>query len=901
MVRAVFSTHGALFGPQENSLVGLNDLLISFEGGNATLFAATRGDGWLTAYDVGNAAGQTQIEAQWRIAPNLLQLETTDLVLHETGGQLSLYMAGLKSGNLIGVQVELSGSGSPFRGTATASASGRDLGEFTEMELFAGSNQGIAALRSGGLVNVSFGANNRITISDINEGNAMRNAHASDLITTSHNGESYAFVSYGGEDTIGVFHQENGTMRHLGDVDVEDGFWADRPGAMAVTEAADGTLYVVSAASGSDSLSVLEVSSNGRNLTPVDHLIDSLDTRFSNASHVTSVTVNGQNFILAAGNDQGVSLLTVLPGGRLQHLAAMAASADTPLRGITSLEAMAVPNGIRFWIATEAAPFLSEFSISLPNLGQSRMGNTSGGTLNGTSRDDMLSGGAGNDQINGGNGNDIILDGAGEDRLTGGNGADTFILIEDGEDDTIADFNVAMDRIDLSDFNQLGAIGTLSIHSRSWGAEIRIDGEVLEVRSANGARLSAADFSPYNLIQGNRVETDPDLYPVGDVDPDPKETGSPAGAPPTAPAWQAAPNVTLVWRNGDFRGTSNAERIEGTEQADRLFGNDGNDTIVANSGADSINGEIGDDLIYGGQSNDLLLGSLGADMLSGENGNDTLSGGANNDTLNGGNGNDALLGGEDKDHIDGQANNDSIWAGEGADRVFGGEGDDWLSSDGSSGFSIDGMWGQGGNDTLFGSQNSDLLNGGSGNDTLDGRAGFDLLFGEEGNDIIFGNDGSDRLFGGAGHDRLFGGNGDDSIFGQEGDDTIWGGSGDDQFLAGSGDDVLDGGADNDTLDGGLGQDTLYGAEGNDQLEGGQGGDEFVFADNHGNDLISDFDVQSVDEVLNFEQISDLNNFDAVYAASGQVGADLLIRTGSDSTVYLIGVNRSELSQDDFAF
>ena len=365
MVRALFSSRGALSGAQPDSLVGLTDLQVYQNGGEATLFATTRGDGWLSAYDIGASPGQTRLEAQWRLAPGLLQLETTDLVLRDTGGTPQLFLAGLNASALTGVRVDLDGSGNPFSGSATASASGWDMGLLTEMELFGNGAQGIAALRSGGLVNMSFGSGNTLSVSNISQSGALRSEQAADIVSTTLNGNTYAFVSYGRADTISMFRLENGTMRNMANVDAADGLWVEGPGAMAVTSDANGTPYLIVAASGSSSLSVLEIGANGQDLTPVDHLVDDRSTRFSDVSRVTSVTVDGQSFVVAAGNDQGISLFTILPGGRLQHVAAMAADATSPLRGITALEAIATSNGIRVWVSTYSAPYLTEFFLSL--------------------------------------------------------------------------------------------------------------------------------------------------------------------------------------------------------------------------------------------------------------------------------------------------------------------------------------------------------------------------------------------------------------------------------------------------------------------------------------------------------------------------------------------------------
>ncbi|MBA5764351.1 cadherin-like domain-containing protein, partial [Vibrio sp. 404] len=66
---------------------------------------------------------------------------------------------------------------------------------------------------------------------------------------------------------------------------------------------------------------------------------------------------------------------------------------------------------------------------------------------------DVLIGGEGNDTIIGGAGDDIIEGGLGSDILTGGTGEDTFVWhsISNGAVDTITDFTVQEDKIDLRD------------------------------------------------------------------------------------------------------------------------------------------------------------------------------------------------------------------------------------------------------------------------------------------------------------------------------------------------------------------------------------------------------------------------------------------------------------------
>lgn len=76
--------------------------------------------------------------------------------------------------------------------------------------------------------------------------------------------------------------------------------------------------------------------------------------------------------------------------------------------------------------------------------------------------DDTINGGAGNDNIDGGAGDDVITGGAGADTLKGDTGEDTFVYTAQTDStyvnfDTISDFTLADDVIDLSALNLAGS------------------------------------------------------------------------------------------------------------------------------------------------------------------------------------------------------------------------------------------------------------------------------------------------------------------------------------------------------------------------------------------------------------------------------------------------------------
>lgn len=100
--------------------------------------------------------------------------------------------------------------------------------------------------------------------------------------------------------------------------------------------------------------------------------------------------------------------------------------------------------------------------------------------LNGGTGDDTLRGGKGNDKLTGSDGNDILIGGAGKDTLSGGVGSDQFVFNRaphspnTSDADTISDFELGIDRIDLSNLvaGTIGFIGSAGFSGT--GAEVRV-------------------------------------------------------------------------------------------------------------------------------------------------------------------------------------------------------------------------------------------------------------------------------------------------------------------------------------------------------------------------------------------------------------------------------------------
>jgi len=135
---------------------------------------------------------------------------------------------------------------------------------------------------------------------------------------------------------------------------------------------------------------------------------------------------------------------------------------------------------------------------------------------------------------------------------------------------------------------------------------------------------------------------------------------------------------------------------------------------------------------------------------------------------------------------------------------------------------------------------------------------------------------------------LSGGNGDDWLDAGSGVDTLTGGNGNDHLAAGSGNDLLSGGNGDDWLGGGAGDDTLT---------GGNGSDTLVFGAEFGHDVVTDF--RSGDHIAFQDGV--FGDFQAVLAASQQVGADVVITLDSGDVITLQHVQLASLHASDFVF
>ncbi|WP_158623118.1 calcium-binding protein [Pseudorhodobacter sp. E13] len=653
------------------------------------------------------------------------------------------------------------------------------------------------------------------------------------------------------------------------------------PTALQTVEVA-GQSFVLLGAAGSSSLSVLQLTETG-NLILTDHLIDTLETRFGGVQAIATAQVGHHVLVLVGGGDDGISLFSMLPDGRLLWRDTVADSVQTGLNNVSSLAMHIIGSTVHVSVGSQNEAGVSLFSLSAPTVGEYwSNGTATAQNRLGTLRDDILMAGVDGDTLRGAEGADILVAGPGRTTLTGGSGADIFVLRASSTNARITDFEVGVDRLDLSDWPMLRDPLALGMASTSTGMILSYRDYRLEIVTSTQTPLVATSLFGGRFQWADRifVPIDPAVH---DAEAGMLLRADDVGASLFGSAWEdrlyggaGADVLTGGGGNDQLSGGDGDDTLYGGEGNDTLYGNAGDDLLEVTSGANMLSGGTGNDTIYGGAESDTLLGGDGNDRLIGREGNDSLRGDSGNDTLYGLDGNDILRGDSGINYLSGGNGNDSLYGGTGVDTLFGGAGNDSLVG----GAGHDSLRGNSGNDRLYGLDGNDILRGDSGTNYLSGGNGNDRLYGGTGVDTLFGGAGNDRLVGGAGHDSLRGNSGNDRLYGLDGNDILRGDSGINYLSGGNGNDTIYGGTGVDTIYGGAGHDSLVGGAGNDSLRGNSGNDRLYGLD--GNDILRG------DSGTNY--LSGGNGDDRLYGDSGVdtlfggAGHDRLVGAGGNDSL-----------------
>ena len=640
----------------------ISDLCICPHPGGDVLYVGTLAGGGLSAFSV--AGGTAQLIGQVAWSGMLGTLAAVDLCLFDAGSGPALLAAGLSDAALGALRLTASGAPGAAYSFAPGGLPASDITAADTLQV--GDTAYLAAARDGsaGLSLYRLGADAAVEV-------VAGQADAPRL-------DAVAAVEVGGTDlVVGASARDNalavwrvapgGALAQTARVDAQAGLGFDTPGALATADV-QGISYVIAAGTQSSSLSVFRLMPDGR-LVATDHVVDDLSTRFQSAPALTTfATDDGRTYVLAGGHDDGASLFTLLPDGRLIHLTTIADTAGITLSNVSALAASVAGTHVQVFVASGDEAGMTQLDLDLGPAGILAIGGA--GTRTGSAGNDLLQAGAATTMLDGGAGDDILVVTAPATALKGGSGADLFVVSPADGTFRILDFEPAQDRLDLSSLPELRNADQILWEPFAAGVRLHFGTTTIEVLTAAGISLTQADFPLWKLLNLTRLP--------------------PAAVPPLP--------LSLV-------GTAAADRLSGGTGDDQIAGADGADSIWAGAGNDTASGGIGDDLLSGEDGNDLLQGEDGNDTALGGAGNDVLAGGAGTDSLSGEDGDDTAQGGLGNDLLTGGNGNDSLSGEDGNDQLYGGPGEDWLS----------------------GGTGTDLLAAGTGADTLSGGAGSDTF------------------------------------------------------------------------------------------------------------------------------------------------------------------------------
>ena len=420
-------------------------------------------------------------------------------------------------------------------------------------------------------------------------------------------GRTYALAAFDAGNTIETFElMGDGTLVSVSEGGTETEVGIAGISAIKTLVLGDKTFALV-AAFGSSSLTVLHVTENG-DLVPTDHIFDRLDTRFARTSELSIVQDQSRTLVVLAGNDDGFTILQLLPNGRLIHRATIEDAVDTTLDNVSGLEMVLSDDSLNIYVSSETEAGITHFSVVIGPTGQTFIGQLSSDVQIGTDANDVLWGDAGDDTLFGGMGDDVLSDGAGSDDLTGGAGRDVFVLELDGSTDRILDFEPGVDQLDLSQFPFLFNVNGLLVEPTSFGARITFQEDITEVYRAGGGQLELEDLGGSDLLPLSHG-----ILP---------ETELPE---PDAPVIETG--FKSVQTSGSMMSGSGRDDGGKLERQEKVFfkSNIGNDYLVGAQGNDTLNGGAGNDTVDGGVGDDLLFGSSGSDVFIFGEGNDRIA------------------------------------------------------------------------------------------------------------------------------------------------------------------------------------------------------------------------------------------------------------------------------------
>ncbi|GEM_PF-1153221 len=218
-------------------------------------------------------------------------------------------------------------------------------------------------------------------------------------------------------------------------------------------------------------------------------------------------------------------------------------------------------------------------------------GGTGNDRIGGKGGNDLIFGEAGNDRIWGDAGDDTIRGGLGDDTLNGGSGNDVFVLKQNQGTDTVIDFKVDGDLIDIT---SLGVnFEDIDITQQGEDAVIAVNNSDIAILQ----NVNVDSLSTDNFVSDNSVATATPEPIFGTVDRDIIEI-------------EGSNKIVFAGKEDDLIDAS----ISSGEN-NRIYAGDGNDILILGTNS-RYQGEAGNDRFFttsGGQN--IITGGAGADQF----------------------------------------------------------------------------------------------------------------------------------------------------------------------------------------------------------------------------------------------------------------------------------------------
>ena len=383
----------------------------------------------------------------------------------------------------------LSAQGQPGSAVAVQSSQGALVG-VTTMAMVPDAQSGIAALARklvDGFEVYSISGTGFLTLTDSVADTAKTYVRqVTDTAALSIDGQSYLLTLSAQENGLTSYAVDAAGHAALVDsLGPRDGLAIAGPQAVQSVTLGEVTFAVLASVT-SNSLSVVRVNAMGC-LFEVDHVVDDLDSRIRGASALDIFQIHGRSFVIAGGSDAGLTTYEILPDGTLCQMDSAAFEDANNLGNIASIDTAVNGNWLQIFVTEQSGTRVLQYGADYSELGY--LYRAVGGVANGGALDDRVLGGAGNDTLTGGSGADWLGDGAGVDRLSGNKGADVFVFAQDGNTDTITDFEAGTDRIDLQAWGRIYSHDVLNITATATVAVISYGDETIIITSAKGLTI----------------------------------------------------------------------------------------------------------------------------------------------------------------------------------------------------------------------------------------------------------------------------------------------------------------------------------------------------------------------------------------------------------------------------